>query len=124
MTEATQAPSALHPDRSTGRFDPAEETHYAISEYAEMHLAMLLRSMGTVAQLLRQQDQDGGGVKDEELADLLDTLAMAGRGAMGGSALVFPKCGIASAPFSRDDDQGSRAMATGSEQPAKRRAQA
>lgn len=65
-----------------GRFDPATEMHYAISENAQCKLKSLHTAVGTIGQMFDQADPGQGGIHDQGVGALFHLVGMALEGAL------------------------------------------
>lgn len=74
-------------------FDPANDTHYAISEEAELRLKVVSDGAQGMAQAMRQLDPEHGGLADEVIAAMLDTVAFAIDGAISDRWVIYPGSG-------------------------------
>ena len=75
------------------KFDPANDTHYAISQSAELRLKTVHEGLQAAAMLARIQDPDLGEVHDGGMGALFDSFALALEAALGETAIVFPMRG-------------------------------
>lgn len=72
-------------------FDPANDTHYAISEDQEMKLRHIAHAASTIGLLMETVDSGCADTTEEDMAPVLYTLGYAISGALEQRVLVFPK---------------------------------
>jgi hypothetical protein len=72
------------------RFDPANDTHYAISEMAELRLRLVAEASETIALVLAGFDRERAEVSEDAFAPVFHMLSFAIEGALADRAFVCP----------------------------------
>lgn len=82
MFKAAQVPSTV---------DPANDTHYAISEQDELRLRLVASAAEMIGQLMEQLDPERADYDDAGIGAIFHTLSFAIEGALAGRAVVIPR---------------------------------
>lgn len=73
------------------RFDPANDTHYAISEEAEYRLRQIADGAEAVGMLLEGLDTDRVEIRQGAIGNIFHVFGFAIAGAIQDRAVVFPR---------------------------------